>query len=314
LKILNITHGDDTDGLCCAAILRHLKDAEVLLANYDNFEEILVEIKPQVDEVYITDLNIREALIQEIKRINDFTQLTIIDHHPIVPKVYNELVEMGISLIYDIKDCAGVLVYDHFKDQLPREAAKLAAYAAVSDMFENGPISSAILSRLDRKFTSHQALILTHSIQYNSSQEFKKEIVEKLSKFEYPHKIKGTIEASLSFLDIACKIIETLPDRAVRVGRIAYMFLEGDESTGMVANLILDTLGVDVGVCYKITGKYANISLRGERNLKEHLGKMAHKLAKKYSGFGGGHHRAGGVKIPMVNIGSFISDLANQLE
>lgn len=314
MRVVSITHGEDPDGLSCAAMLRHLKDVEVIMANYDNFKEILSKLTPPIDEVFITDLNIREALLDELIRINDFTQVTIIDHHPMKDRVYEKLLAMGIRLIYDTRDCAGCLLYDHFRDHLPVEASKLAAYAAISDMFEEGPIASSILARLDRKLAQHQALILTHGMQHNSSMDFRKKILEGMYQFEYPHRIEGASDEAIGYLEEACQIMETIPDEAVRLERLAYMECKGEDSTGSIANLILDTLGVDVGLCYKRNGDYFNISLRGERNLDEHLGNIAQDLAKKNDGFGGGHKRASGAKIPRENMETFIKDLAHRLE
>lgn len=314
MRVLSITHGEDPDGLSCAAMLRHLKDAEVIMANYDDFKEILSELTPPIDEVYITDLNIREGLLDELIRINGFTQVTIIDHHPMKDRVYEELLAEGIRLIYDTRDCAGCLVYDHFRDHLPIEAAKLAAYAAISDMFEEGPIASSILARLDRKLVQHQALILTHAMQHNSTTDFRKKILEGMCQFDYPHRIEGATDEALAYLEEACQIMETIPERAIRLGRLAYMECKGDDSTGSIANLVVDTLGVDVGVCYRENGDYVNISLRGERNLEEHLGNITQNLAKKNEGFGGGHKRASGAKIPRENINLFIKDLVRKLE
>ena len=56
-----------------------------------------------------------------------------------------------------------------------------------------------------------------------------------------------------------------------------------------------------------------NISLRGERRLPEHLGDLATRLSKKYGGFGGGHARASGAKVPRDKLDSFIADLAAAL-
>jgi RecJ-like exonuclease len=313
MTVINITHGEDPDGLSCAAMLQ-IKDAEVKMANYDNFDGVLTSIQPPVDEVFITDLNIREALLDEIQRISHFAEITIIDHHPMKEEVYTQLIELGVQLIHDLRECAGVLIYNHFKNQLPQKASKLAAYAAISDMFEDGPLASEILARMDRKLTQHEALILSHAMQQDSTQEFKNLILKELSQFTYPHRIPGVLKAASDYLERAAEIREDLPDRTTRLGRLAYTECKGDISTGAVANLIMDTMGVDVGICYKGNEEFYNISLRGERNLKEHLGDIAQNLATEHGGFGGGHKRAAGSKIPREKITDFIKDISKVLD
>ena len=70
-ETLCVSHGEDADGLICAALLRRLKDATPILVDYDGFEGALTAVEPPVMELYICDLNVREALRAEILRIND---------------------------------------------------------------------------------------------------------------------------------------------------------------------------------------------------------------------------------------------------
>ncbi len=312
MKAYTITHGDDADGLTCAALLKRLRDADAYLANYDNIDEALRKVQPPLDELYVCDLNMRRALLEEVLRIKEFAQVTIIDHHPMEEELKSKLTQAGVKLVYDTKDCAGVLAYDHFKKELGHEAARLAAYAAVSDMFEEGPLASKILARLDRKFAQHEALILTHALAGDLSMNFKRRVIQRLSELAYPHEIEGAVEAAVSHLQEVTRIKKTIPSRAIVLGRLAYMECFDEPSTGAVANLMMDALGVDVGVCYKVNEAHVNISLRGERGLQEHLGEIAKTLAEKHGGFGGGHKRASGAKILSTNLMPFINDL-NQI-
>lgn len=313
MTIINITHGEDPDGICCAAILRYLIDAKIFLTNYDTLEKVLTNVNPKVDEIFITDLNIRQELLDIISHIRNFAKVTIIDHHPLTKNVQKNILDMGITLIYDTRDCATCLLFNLYRKVLPNEAARLAAYAAISDMFDNGPIATSILARLDRKLTQHQALILTHAMQFDNSYEFRERILVELSSFILPHRIPGVVDAALAFLEDSCKIMDRLPYQSKMMGRLAFMDCSVEKNTGSIANLILDKLGVDVGVCYKIDNNSVNISLRGERTLKEHLGELAHDLAKKFGGYGGGHHRASGAKIPKEKLNEFIKELSNKL-
>jgi len=313
LKFAHITHGDDPDGLVCAALLRRLFGTETILANYDDLEEALGGIEPGYDSLYITDLNLREALVPQIERIRGFATVTIIDHHPMEPTLSAWLRSIGVEIIHDTSDCASALVYDHFKEQLEKDAARLAAYAAVNDMFEDGPIASKLMDGMDRKFVGHEALLLGSALGSDQSKPFKERIVEELSRYAYPHRIRGVVEAAMSQLEKIVRIKETIPGRAKILGRLAYMECGEDLSTGEVANIVMDTLLVPVGLCWKEQGEMVNISMRGERRLPEHLGDIASRLSKRHGGFGGGHARASGAKVPRAKLDAFLADLAGEL-
>lgn len=313
MQFAHITHGDDPDGLVCAALLRRLFGAETILANYDDLEEALEGIEPGYDSLYITDLNLREALVPQIERIRGFATVTVIDHHPMEPTLSAWLRSIGVEIVHDTADCASALVYDHFKEQLERDAARLAAYAAVNDMFEDGPIASRLMDGMDRKFVGHEALLLGSALGSDQSKAFKERIVDELSRYAYPHRIRGVVEAAMSQLENIVRIKETVPGRATIIGRLAYMECGDDLSTGEMANIVMDTLLVPVGLCWKEQGEMVNISMRGERRLPEHLGDIASRLSKRHGGFGGGHARASGAKVPRAKLDAFLADLAGEL-
>ncbi len=313
MSTVTIAHGEDPDGLTCAALLLHLRGAKVLLANYDDFEEKLASVEPPTRHVYICDLNIRGALLPEIMRIRGFSEVTVIDHHAMAEGVKERLEDSGVTVVLDLRDCSSAILYDLFEEELDRRAARLAAYAAVSDMFEEGPVASRLLARFDTKFVQHEALILTHSLFEDSSPEFRNRIIEGLSRFEYPHRMRGVPEAALAYLEEMARVMETLPGRVTRLGRLAYVEALMERSTGSVANLVMDTMGVDVGVCYKENGPYYNVSLRGEKGLEEDLGEIARRLGERHGGFGGGHKRAAGAKVPRAHLMGFIEDLSEEL-
>jgi len=309
LPTASITHGDDVDGLTSGALLIRLFDAEVVPANYDDLEEALEGIDEDVDQLFITDLNLREALLPLIEGIRRHASVTLIDHHPMDKNLGASLEKLGVEIVHDTRDCAAALVYDHFKDRLENDAARLAAYAAVSDMFEDGPVASRLMDGMDRKFVQHEALMLSAALGCDQSEIFKRRLLKELSEYAYPHRIKGVVEASVAQLEKIVKIKETVSVRAKRMGRLAVMECGDDSSTGEVANIVMDTLLVPVGMCWKDQGEMVNISLRGERRLKEHLGDIASRLSKKYGGFGGGHARASGAKVPREKLEAFIEDI-----
>lgn len=315
MKKACVSHGEDADGLICAALLRRHRDASTMLITYDDLLDLLRSVEPTVEELYICDLNVREELVDEILRIRGFADITVVDHHPTREGVMGRLKLAGVTVVHSLLDCASALLYDHFRNKLGREAARLAAYAAVSDQFEDGPIASELLSGLDRQFVQHEALILAHALHRETTSGFRSLVVEELSRFSYPHRIEGVVEAALTHLEHMAGLMDILPAKASRLRRLAYVGAVDGTSTGSVASLLVDVMGVDVGVCYKRENEdNLNISIRGRRGLRIHLGEITRRLAERYGGFGGGHMRASGASIPARNPLKFIRDLGEELE
>jgi hypothetical protein len=313
-KTVCISHGEDADGLICAALLLRLKNASPILVTYDELEDALRGIIPPVEQLYICDLNIREALVDEMYRINGFSSVTIIDHHPWAEGLMESLRDVGVNVLHSLQDSASVILYDHFRRELGREAGRLAAYAAWTDQFEEGPIASLLLWEYDRQLVQHEALILGHAVVRNQTHEFWQPLVEELSKLAFPHEIPGVVDASLTHLREMTHLLGTLPKKATRIGRFAYVDEPDNEPIGTVANLLLDALGVDIGLCYKATDMgHANVSIRSRRGLTIHLGEITRSVAMKHGGFGGGHKRASGASLPWSNLKGFIDELAREL-
>ncbi|MEM3005697.1 MAG: DHH family phosphoesterase [Candidatus Bathyarchaeia archaeon] len=313
-RVFCISHGEDADGLICAAFLANLKGAKPILVTYDDFKEALGEVKPPTAELYICDLCAREELVKEILRIGEFARVVIVDHHPTAGFLLQELERGGVQVVYSPEDCASALLYDHYNREMGREEARLAAYAAISDQFEEGPIASRLLSMFDRHLIQHEALILTHALFKVTSNDFRRRMVEELRRYTIPHRIPGLVEAAVSYLEHTATLMEELKSKAVRLRRLAYFDASGEPSTGAVANLILDALDVDVGVSYKPSiGGRVNISIRGRRGIGLHLGIITREVAMKHGGFGGGHDRASGASIPRESLLRFIEDLEEAL-
>ena len=156
VKAVCISHAEDADGLICGAILKHLLDASILLVTYDDLEEALKSVSSPMEEVYICDLNIRKELCQEIEKITRFSRVTFVDHHPTDAEVIERLQHSGVTVVYSPLDCSSVLLHNH-QEKLDWKAARLAAYAAVSDHFEDGPMASKLMARFDRHFVQHEA-------------------------------------------------------------------------------------------------------------------------------------------------------------
>ncbi|MBS7619601.1 hypothetical protein KEJ21_03020 [Candidatus Bathyarchaeota archaeon] len=314
-RIICISHREDADGIICASFLRRIKNASTILVSYDELESALSRVKPPVHELYICDVNIREELMSHVLRISRFSKVTIVDHHPTAKDVLDELGKAGVHIVFSPVDCASVLLYDHFKDKLGREGARLAAYAAISDQFEDGPIALEIISKFDKHYVHFEALILTYALLKENSLGFRDIMMDALSRYIFPHKITGILQKALEQVEVVSNLIELLPNRSKLIDRFAYTEVTDEVSLGTAAGLILDSMDVDVGLSYKKNGKeYIDLSIRARRGLKIHLGEVTKMIAKKCNGYGGGHSRASGAKIPKKNFTLFLKDFEEAMK
>jgi single-stranded DNA-specific DHH superfamily exonuclease len=311
--VVCISHGEDADGITCAALLKRMKAAHPILVTYDDLIDSLRSIKPPINELFLCDLNIREDLVEEILRIAGFTRVTIIDHHPTTTSILENLKNAGVEVVHNPRDCASVLLYNRFRDELGREAGRMTAFAAWADQFEDGPLAEKLLREYDRQSVQHEGLLLAHALPQRPTKEFRARVLEAISRLEHPHRIPGVPEAALNHLEETARLIETLAGKAKRLRVLAYMKVDDGTSIGSVAGLITDAMGVQVGLCYKLKGNLVNISLRSRRGLPYHLGEITRKIATGLGGFGGGHKRASGASIPKKALERFLEEFDGEL-
>ena len=311
--VVVISHGEDADGITCAALLKRMKAAYPILVNYDDLKDALRSIQPPLDELYFCDLNVRDDLVEEILRITGFTRVTIIDHHPTTAGILERLEKAGAEVVHDPRDCASVLLYNRFRDELGRKAGRMAAFAAWADQFEDGPIADALLREYDRQSVQHEGLLLAHALPQRPTREFRATVLEAISRLEPPHRVPGVPETALEHLEETATLIETLTGKAKRLRVLAYMKADEGTSIGSVAGLITDAMGTQVGLCYKLKGDLINISLRSRRGLPYHLGEITRQVATGLGGFGGGHKRASGASIPGEALKRFLEEMDGTL-
>lgn len=150
-----VAHGKDVDGISSASLVKLATGADVFLANYDELIEILRSLDSETN-LYVCDLGMNQSIIEdfllETRRIvKGGGTVTYIDHHPLDLKTSKRIKAGGVQLVHSREECAGVLTYEHFKNDLPRRAAFIACYAAVTDYLDNQPIAKRLIGSSDRQ-------------------------------------------------------------------------------------------------------------------------------------------------------------------
>lgn len=309
-----VSHVTDVDGCACASLIKLATQARFLLTDYGRINECLRTIGDQYAYVYLCDLGLKESNLAELERIRGFAELTYIDHHPIVDGLVEQLQGMGVEVVHDVQDCASVLAFNFFHAVLPRDAGLLAAYAAVSDRLEAGPLAHALMQRYDRDFVYFEALLLSHALDRADGRQ-KRRIVTQLSRLACPHQIADVPQLALEQAERIAVLRKELPARASTYGRIAYVEARGD-ALGAIANLLRDVCEAAVGIGYNpdATRRNVDLSIRGGDRVDVDLGAVTAQIAQSVGGFGGGHPKASGARIPAVRLTDFIQALAQHVQ
>lgn len=301
-----------------AALTSLATGAAVKLADYADLVDRLKTLPP-VGQLYICDLGLSRRtfplFVHELKRLTEGGKAMYIDHHPLPSSWKRQLRRLGVQLIHSLKECTSVLCYQTFQLQLPKNAALFAAIAAVADYLDRGPLARKILQKFDRQLILFEASTLTYALARRGSHKaLVSRVVDSLVALKLPHEIPDVPWLAVEHAATMTRLLSEAATRGVRRTRFAYM--EADPySAGNVANTLLGALDVPVGVGYNIDRKtgYFEASLRGSDECTAHLGQVAAKLSHRLGGFGGGHAKASGARIPLANLERFLILLEEEL-
>lgn len=309
-----MSHVKDVDGCVSAAIIRLATKSRFLLTDYGRINAYLRKIKDPYDIVYICDLGMNNTYFEEFVRIRRFAELTYIDHHYLDKDLRKKLEQQGVTIVHDSQDCAGALAYNLFHENLPREASILACYAAISDRLEDGPIAQKLIQKHDRDFILFETMMLSYALERaNISQ--KRRIVNNLSRLTYPHQIDDVPRLALEQANRIALWRRELPSIASKLNNVAFVEAKGD-STGPLANLLIDVCETTIGIAYNIdeVKGISDLSIRGNSSTEIDLGNLTSQLAEDLGGFGGGHPKASGARIPASRLTEFIHSLAQYVK
>ena len=317
--VVCVSHGKDTDGLASAALVKIAKGADVILADYGDFVERLMELK-EPKELYICDLGLNESIeggfLAEVKRLTKKAKVIYIDHHPLDLNLKNKIKSLGVALTHSTEQCASMLVLQKLCKKLPKEAGLLAAYGAVTDYMDNHPSARKIVDGFDRQFVIFESTLLSHAISGSDGDtKVMDRFVDSLASLRYPHQIEGIYDLALKQVESISQILSEVRSNGVRLKNLAYMETDGG-STGNVANLLTGSFEVPVGIAYKLKKIECvyEASLRGTGESKKHLGKVVGKVAKIVGGSGGGHPNASGIRFPKNRLTEFLRLVEEELE
>jgi len=322
LKLVCLSHKEDTDGISSAALIRQAFGGDTVLVDYPSQMEALEKIASddKLKTLFICDLGLskknQDEFVQILTKLRKrHVSITYIDHHPIDSKIRKQLEKIGVKMIHDVNECTSVLAYNKFKSKLNDHATFVAVCAAITDYMDDRPIGSKLLQMFDRQFALVNATVLTYNIVgHQKDPDYLLYLVEELSESKYPHEIPNTYEFAQIQVEKLAQIMGKVKKGMKTMTNLAYMELSDSGASGAV-NFVLGFSGKDVGVAFKERvdhGIYA-VSIRGSKDCKLHLGKIVNLLATDLGGSGGGHNKACGAVIPKSKMMTFLKEFNKKL-
>ena len=318
LNAVCVAHGKDVDGISSASLVKLATGADVYLVNYDGVIDVLQGLDSRTD-LYVCDLGMNESIandfLAETKRIARDGRVTYIDHHPLNDQMKRKLEKVGVNLVHSTQECAGVLTHQHLKEKLPRRAALLACYAAVTDYLDNQPIAKALIGSFDRQLILLESTMLAYALTYEGTKiSFGNRIVREFQALKFPHEMNGIPMLAKKQAGRMKSILERVGKDGKQYGNFAY--IESDESSlGLVANLLIGEFSVPIALAYRRNPHtdMIEMSLRGRYDSEFKLGEIISRITKKVGGMGGGHAKASGARIPGGSMQEFLDRLKKEL-
>jgi RecJ-like exonuclease len=316
-----ISHKEDVDGICSAALIKATFDiSKVILVDYANLISRLEKVETmfdKIDQLFICDLGLSKKNEQRFTdllqtMVSTGTQVIYIDHHDISKETLHALKKADVTLIRTIEECTSMQVYAKYRKKLPDNAAFFAAMGALTDYMENKPLASNIVSRFDRQFLMLESTALSYMISSSQHDDpFLLKIVDTLAKMKYPHDIKGGFEMAEKYAKKVANAVESIKESVVILDNLAYAPSTVELSSSMVVNFVLGSSGKPAAIVYKLKDDVKSyvLSIRGSADCKVHLGRLTNDIASDLGGSGGGHDRACGGLIPKANLQKFIETL-----
>lgn len=320
-----ISHKEDVDGICSAALIKATFDiSKVILVDYANLISRLEKVETmfdKIDQLFICDLGLSKKNEQRFTdllqtMVSTGTQVIYIDHHDISKETLHALKKADVTLIRTIEECTSMQVYAKYRKKLHDNAAFLAAMGALTDYMENKPLASTIVSRFDRQFLMLESTALSYMISSSQHDDpFLLKIVDTLAKMKYPHDIKGGFDMAEKYAKKVANAVESIKESVVILDNLAYAPSTVELSSSMVVNFVLGSSGKPAAIVYKLKDDVKSyvLSIRGSAACKVHLGRLTNDIASDLGGSGGGHDRACGALIPKASLQKFIETLNRKI-
>lgn len=303
-KSLILTHGD-SDGICAGAIAKSaFPDSYVYFTSPVNLLEKLNDLAG-LETLIICDIAIDERsctkLFSRLRELADECRLYYIDHHPLPAQC------QAVDWLYhDTGVCASELTFRVFEDHLNQELRRVAIYGAIGDFCDNTPHVKNWLRDWDKRGLYFQAGTLIQAlIQAGRNYEFKREVLDSLSKDIIPSGIPGLLELARDAALNEEKLRLPVKENVVALAHSAYI-VNTSNSISKAAIYAASYGRKDVGIAAEYREKKGVYDLSIRSRGPTDVNQVLRTLAPKFGGSGGGHPLAAGARIPGNTFENFL--------
>ncbi len=303
------------DGIGSAALVVAARGAEFKLTGYNSILDDLDLVPEGIDEFILCDIGTDRSRTQTfVKKLGGLAKrckVTYIDHHYLDESAKRKLRRAGVSLIHDVRECASMLTYRTFRDELPEEARDIALYGAVTDYMDTSPMAKKMMEKSERHSILLEATLLSSSMaMMGDDANYARLLVEELSKMKEPHEIDDVPIHAIEQMKRTIVVARDVKRMGKMLDRIAYIETD-QQATGNVAKLLLGAFDAPVGVAFREKDEkgWYEVSFRGTSECRVHLGRVIGNLVGRYGGSGGGHKLSAGCRIPKKRLIEFLEEL-----
>lgn len=299
---LVVTH-TDADGYVSGALFNDFfDDVSIITVDYEDMEETFVKILQHtdvIDELYVSDLNLDEAIgaIELIaEEVDSFVWL---DHHE-WEDIAEEVEEMGVDITINQDRCGAGIVMEYLKSRgyTPSESAEdIVEITEDHDLWKHEldtiPVGefdvciSKVLSNF--AFLSEEDVFMDHILEYGY------DFPEQEEQFFWADEPVGMLAESERNHREKIQYIVDNETEIKEVNGYTVAFAYGRASPGGILEKLNETEDVEILVHSKPSYP-VKISVRSTDEFTE-----CHKIAEEFTG--GGHEQAAGFNIENIESG-----------
>jgi oligoribonuclease NrnB/cAMP/cGMP phosphodiesterase (DHH superfamily) len=294
-----VTH-NDADGLVCGALfLDYFDNIEVINIDYENIEntlEFIAEEGDDIDEIYVSDLNLDEVynIIDDVE--NNADKFVWIDHHE-WEETAQEIEDMGVEVFINQDRCAAGLVYDYLVDEGYNPDSKTMEIVKLTEDHDlwNHEMEDIRLGSYDICISQ----VFSQLAFYSDTDKFMKEILDYGKEFmDYEEtllrgdKTEGFLAQIEAEHQMKVQYIVDNETEIKDIGEFKVAFAHGRASPGEILEKLVDEHSIDILVHTKPQYPVKS-SIRSTEEFER-----CHKVAERMGG--GGHSQAAGCKPEIV--------------
>lgn len=306
-----LTHGD-CDGICSGAIVkRAFEQSEVFFTSPVSLYNDLNNLPGAYDNIVICDIAIDEKTYPELKKkLNELAEesnVIYLDHHPLSEKRYTA------DWFYHSECSTSEMAYRIFARNLCRDMRRVAVYGAIGEFDETAVIKKWERDWDKRTLYFFAGTLIQGIIEAGRNYDYKRDILNALSEDIPPPEIDGLLESAIIASRKEEHIMALVREKVVRLRNLSYVIdINGYMSKAAIYAASYGNSCVGVSCEYRPHKHVYDLSIR-PRDCEADLNSILRRVAVLHGGSGGGHHYAGGARIPRKHLEAFLYDLDDAL-